>query len=449
MKSVLLLLCVVVCSLLSCCQALYDHTDEVYDLNPNNFEKLVIDSHFVWIVEFYAPWCGHCRALVPEYKKASLALKGIVRLGAVDADQHKALGAKYGVQGFPTIKVFGTNKNSPSDYRGARTADAIVNEAMSVAKTVAMDRLSGKKTGGGGGGGSSGGGRSSGGGSSDNKDVVQLTDSNFEETVINSDDMWLVEFFAPWCGHCKNLAPHWASAATELKGKVKLGALDATVHTVMASRYGIQGFPTIKYFPAGRKDWDSAQDYDGGRTGSDIVQWATNKWSENLPPPEIYQMVSQEVLEQCSERQLCFVAFLPHILDSMTEGRNNYIQILKTVAEKYKQRSFGWIWAEGGQNFEFEQSLDVGGFGYPALVTINSRRKIFSLLRGPFSQAGIVEFIRELVAQRGLTIPFRKNTLPTIQAVEPWDGKDGELPVEDYDLSDFDMDDDITGRDEL
>ena len=44
--------------------------------------------------------------------------QGIVRLGAVDADQHKSLGAKYGVQGFPTIKVFGTNKNSPSDYRG-------------------------------------------------------------------------------------------------------------------------------------------------------------------------------------------------------------------------------------------------------------------------------------------------------------------------------------------
>ena len=52
-------------------------------------------------------------------------------------------------------------------------------------------------------------------------------------------------------------------------------------------------------------------------------------------------MVSQEVLEQCSERQLCFVAFLPHILDSMAEGRNEYIQILKAVAEKYKQRSFG------------------------------------------------------------------------------------------------------------
>ena len=64
-----------------------------------------------------------------------------------------------------------------------------------------------------------------------------------------------------------------------------------------------------------------------------------------------------------------------------------------------------------------------------ALVTINSRRKIFSLLRGPFSESGLVEFIRELVGQRGLTIPFRKDTLPTIETVEPWDGKDGEVCV--------------------
>ena len=74
-------------------------------------------------------------------------------------------------------------------------------------------------------------------GSSD--DVIELNDQNFEKMVLQSDDMWLVEFFAPWCGHCKNLAPHWASAATELKGKVKLGALDATVNTVMANRYGV------------------------------------------------------------------------------------------------------------------------------------------------------------------------------------------------------------------
>lgn len=81
--------------------------------------------------------------------------------------------------------------------------------------------------------------------------VIELTDANFDEKVLNSQDMWLVEFYAPWCGHCKNLKPHWEKAAKELKGKVKLGALDATVHTAKAGRYGVRGFPTIKLFSAG------------------------------------------------------------------------------------------------------------------------------------------------------------------------------------------------------
>ena len=67
------------------------------------------------------------------------------------------------------------------------------------------------------------------------------------------------------------MKPHWDSAARQLSGKVKLGALDATVHTVMSSRYGVQGFPTIKAFPAGKKD-GTAEEYDGGRTADDIVR---------------------------------------------------------------------------------------------------------------------------------------------------------------------------------
>lgn len=79
---------------------------------------------------------------------------------------------------------------------------------MSELKKIVSARLGGKSGG------------SSGGGSGGTKEVVELTESNFEKLVLNSEDMWLVEFFAPWCGHCKNLAPHWDSAASELKGKV-------------------------------------------------------------------------------------------------------------------------------------------------------------------------------------------------------------------------------------
>jgi protein disulfide-isomerase A6 len=55
-------------------------------------------------------------------------------------------------------------------------------------------------------------------GSFGDKDVVVLTDSNFDELVLRSKDIWMVEFYAPWCGHCKKLEPEWNEAASKLKG---------------------------------------------------------------------------------------------------------------------------------------------------------------------------------------------------------------------------------------
>lgn len=77
---------------------------------------------------------------------------------------------------------------------------------------------------------------------------------------------------------------------------IQLGALDATVHTVMANKFGIRGFPTIKYFAPG-SDANDAVDYDGGRTTSDIVSWASAKALENLPAPEVVEGTNQQIVE--------------------------------------------------------------------------------------------------------------------------------------------------------
>lgn len=57
------------------CWAMYPSSSSVIELTPSNFDKLVLRSDDIWIVEFFAPWCGHCQALVPEYTKAASALK--------------------------------------------------------------------------------------------------------------------------------------------------------------------------------------------------------------------------------------------------------------------------------------------------------------------------------------------------------------------------------------
>lgn len=409
-------------------ECLYSPSDDVIQLTASDFNSKVLSSSDLWLVEFYAPWCGHCKSLAPEWMKAAKALKGVVKVAAIDMDKEQSIGSTYGIRGFPTIKIFGANKNSPSDYAGARTAQGIVDEALSQLRSMVKARLNG---------GSSSG--SSGSGSK--KDVIELTESNFESQVLNSDDIWLVEFFAPWCGHCKNLEPEWARAATELKGKVKLGAVDATVHSGLAQRYGVQGYPTIKYFGPGAKT--RAEEYDGGRTASDIVTWAMNKVSENAPPPEIVQLTEQAQLEEaCDNKQVCLISFLPTLFDCQSECRNKYISLMKKMGEKYKRQQWGWLWTEPGKYSELESALSVGGFGYPAMVAVNSRKGKYVVLRGSFSESGINEFLRELSVGRGQTLTLANNKLPTISQTEQWDGKDAKVLVEeDIDLSDVSLDD--------
>ncbi|KAM3128480.1 hypothetical protein pb186bvf_019412 [Paramecium bursaria] len=104
-------------------------------------QKLVLDSDEPWLVEFYAPWCGHCKALAPEYNKAAKALDGIINIGAVDMDAHKEVGTPYNVSSYPTIKYFGVDKSEPVLYEGDRKKNAIVDFMIEKAKEVALSRL--------------------------------------------------------------------------------------------------------------------------------------------------------------------------------------------------------------------------------------------------------------------------------------------------------------------
>lgn len=72
---IMLLLFIGILILITGAHSLYSSNSHVIDLKPNNFDNLVLDSDNVWVVEFYAPWCGHCQQLTPEYDKAATALK--------------------------------------------------------------------------------------------------------------------------------------------------------------------------------------------------------------------------------------------------------------------------------------------------------------------------------------------------------------------------------------
>jgi len=102
----------------------------VVDLDDNNFNKIALDTSKDVLVEFYAPWCGHCKSLVPTYEKLAnvYANEPNVVVAKIDADKYKEIGGRYGVSGFPTIKWFGkSSKESPEPYDGARELGDMVN----------------------------------------------------------------------------------------------------------------------------------------------------------------------------------------------------------------------------------------------------------------------------------------------------------------------------------
>lgn len=105
------------------------------------------------------------------------------------------------------------------------------------------------------------------------EDVLVLGDDTLA-SAIEEIPFLLVEFYAPWCGHCKQLAPEYAKAAGELAPSedIKLAKVDATVHSAAAAKYDVSGYPTIKFFKNGE-----ASDYNGGRTSGDIVSWMLSK----------------------------------------------------------------------------------------------------------------------------------------------------------------------------
>jgi len=410
-------LSVVVCVVGVRAAELYTESDSVVELiDGNELEKLKKKGEPM-LVKFFSPTCHHCHSFAPDYQKAAKALAGVMK---VYATHDEAIMPGESVKSFPTLKfIAGT---TATVFTKDRKLSNVVDFAMDQLTKLVNQRIgvsdSKKKT------------------ESDSKGaVVVLTDTNFEKTLKESpDDVWFVLFYAVWCGHCKAMMGDWERTAVALKGQAKIAKVDANTNTAIAQHFGIQGFPTIKLFPPNSdRSWHAlprvAVAYEGGRTKSDFVQFATQYVGKAV---KVEQLLSQSQLDEECAKGVCLVAFVPHLLDSGVSARNDMLKTITDVLRASYSMPVKFFWSEGGEQFEFEDQLRLQ-FGFPAVVAINLEKNRYAIHKGTFEENALRSFITSLMAGRQAIDPLPKN-LAKLKTTQPWDGKEAPKPEEDDEL---------------
>ncbi|OBT50077.1 hypothetical protein VE04_09008 [Pseudogymnoascus sp. 24MN13] len=224
---------------------LYPKSSAVLQVDAKNYDRLIAKSNYTSIVEFYAPWCGHCKSLQPAYENAAKKLAGLAKVAAVNCDEdiNKQFCGSMGVQGFPTLKIVKPGKKFGKpiveDYQGAREAKPIV-EAVS-AKIA--------------------------------NHVSKVTDKELDAFMAENVDTHKAILFTEK-GSTSSLLK---AIAIDFLGGIKVAQIRSKEARAV-EMFSVEKFPTIVLLPAG--NGASATTYDGELKKDDIVKFLSSKKTE-------------------------------------------------------------------------------------------------------------------------------------------------------------------------
>merc|ERR1719427_86991 len=322
----------------------------VLHLTGRTFTVLVKAESSV-LVMFYAPWCGHCKRMKPQYSEAAKEIntedKVAGKLAAVDCTgkSNEKLCEKFGVRGYPTLKYFKDGKEALKYSAGRKTEDLIA--FMKDPKPAAPKPVEKSWA-------------------DENEDVVHLTEDTFRDFVKGETHV-LVMFYAPWCGHCKNMKPAYAEAAKIVnhddKIDGKLVAVDCDANKALAKRYEVGGYPTIKYFRKGRdflkytgaRDKDSFVDYI--KTADEKTQ---KQWSDEVS--EVHHLTNNSFTDFIQDKEVLVMFYAP-----WCGHCNSMKQAYTDAAFALKQEEFPGLLAAVDATQAKELAKGEGVKGYPTL----------------------------------------------------------------------------------
>ncbi|KAF9586295.1 protein disulfide-isomerase precursor [Lunasporangiospora selenospora] len=199
--------------------------------------------------------------------------------------------------------------------------------------------------------------------------VLELTSENFEEKVPQ-EKLILVNFYAPWCGHCQKLEPEYEKAAVELKESgIPLAKVDCESQSSLCKKYDVSGYPTLKLFKEG-----SALGYKGTRNAEDIVMYM-----KRHAGPATRSLKPEELDEFIASSDIVVVAVIPS-----EKSTTQMTEDLEAIANYYRDDfQFGLV--------ETSPELKDGGPGVILYKTFDEGKNI---LEGDFTDRSLRDFVR-------------------------------------------------------
>jgi len=198
--------------------------------------------------------------------------------------------------------------------------------------------------------------------------VVSLTKDDYEVT-LEAAPLALVKYFAPWCGHCKALAPEFAKAADALKEEnILLAEVDCTVESDICNEVGVRGYPTLKVYRNGK-----ASDYKGQRTSESIISYMKK---QNLP--DVTAIKAEDFEKFSQSDKVVVVGFVK-------EGSDEYKALEANAKEMRDNFVFGYI--------DDAELAKKAGAAVPGLVVYKQFDEGKAVFEGKMTEEAIKEFV--------------------------------------------------------
>ncbi|KAG6860234.1 hypothetical protein C0995_013840 [Termitomyces sp. Mi166 len=321
-------------------------TSDVLKLTSADFDDTV-KNHELILVEFFAPWCGHCKALAPHYEEAATALKEKnISLANVDCVDQADLCQAHEVQGYPTLKVY---KNGvPADYHGPRKADGIISYMIKQSLPA----------------------------------VSEVTAANHEE--FTKADKLVVLAYLPTSTSLP--APEFSAVAEQHRDDYLFGL---TTDEEAAKAAGVTVPAVVVY-----RTYDEPQSVYpypvADAQSSDIKDWLSE-----LAIPVIDEVSGENYqIYATSPKPLAYL-----FLDPTSESKDATIDNIRSVAKKYKSK-VNFVWIDAIKFGDHAKALNLQEAKWPAFVVQNLEKQ----LKYPFDQSKEVtpeaadEFVGEYLA---------------------------------------------------